>query len=606
MIAFRSPSGREPGELVVRSEGAAPPRRAQRGSLVALLAGRLDNAQSLLTAPDRGSSDAQVVLEAYLRLGAGCVGKLRGSFAVVIWDGENERLLCVRDPTGTSSLFYADGRDELLLSCAIEGLLSQAGVGRAPNRLAIAEHLCDLWPDRDQTYFSSVRRVPPGCALSVDRSGRRVYRHWDPACATPGEDWLRGDPRELFASRLHQAVERILVDNRAGIFLSGGIDSVSVAAIVSEHSRRQGLASPWALSLAFRHPGVDASIDPDVDEEQQQRAVATTLQMPQLLVDFDRALDGQPLLPVALALSAKMPAPLANFWLPAYRHLGIQGARRGCQVLLTGGGGDEWLAVTPSLAADLIRSGRIAALLELWRNQRRSYPLPLLASLRTVMWTFGARQLVGDSGRAALQAAAPWALRRRWRRHVKRLLPQWIAPEPALRRDLEERAMEVVGAPRAEDHYTGEMRKALDHPLVAMDMEEVFENSREIGVPVRQPYVDADLVELLYRLAPEAHFSGGRDKGLARGMVAERFPELGFGRKRKILATSFSEALFTAEGPRVWESLGSARALAELGVVDAKLLEDELAAGFASPSAGRYAARMWGMLSMEAWLRSRI
>lgn len=139
-----------------------------------------------------------------------------------------------------------------------------------------------------------------------------------------------------------------------------------------------------------------------------------------------------------------------------------------------------------------------------------------------------------------------------------------------------------------------------------MEMEESFENAREIGVPVRQPFLDADLVELLYRLPPELHFTGGRDKGLARAMLDERFPELGFARKRKVVSLSYAENIFSDQGPRAWASMGSTWALAELGVIDPGRLAQEVASTFAGPSQRRYFYRLWDLMSLEAWLRPRL
>ena len=222
------------------------------------------------------------------------------------------------------------------------------------------------------------------------------------------------------------------------------------------------------------------------------------------------------------------------------------------------------------------------------------------------MWTNGIRPVLGDAGRGALEPLAPWALERRWRRYAEETLPSWVAPDPSLRHELQERVIEASRAPRPKNRYEAAMRLALDHPLVAMEFEEQFVSGREMGIPVRQPYFDADLIELLSRLPPEALFSGGRDKGLARAMVAERFPELGFPRKRKVVATSFCRAVFADEIPALWKSLTSARALDSLGVVDAKLLDEEVRLGFASRDRGLYAVRLWGALSVETWLRSRV
>jgi asparagine synthetase B (glutamine-hydrolysing) len=461
----------------------------------------------------------------------------------------------------------------------------------------MAEHAGNLPSGAEETFFRSIRRVPPGCALSVRGSTRRIYRHWDPATATPGDDWLRSDPRELFEARLEQALERILRRGQAGIFLSGGIDSVSVAAIASDYTRRRGVEPPWALSLDFQHP--------EVDERATQRAVASALGMPQLLAKFEEALEGQRMVEGALALSSKMPVPLANPWLPGHRYLAVQGRERGCKVHITGGGGDDWMGVSPSWAADLIRAGRITWLWRLWRVQHRSYRISLLGSLKEIAWSFGARELLVDVRRAMLERVAPGVLHWRWRRRARHQLEPWIAPDPALRRDLEERAMERMSAPRPKNHYDGDSRLGLEHPLVSIEMEESFANAREIGVPSLQPFLDADIVELLYRLPPESHFSSGRGKGLARAMLAERFPELEFAKQRKVVSIPFVQMSFSEEGPKLWASLNSAEALANLDVVDRRLLENKVEGMLASPKQRRYLFRLWDLMSLEAWLRSR-
>ena len=74
-------------------------------------------------------------------------------------------------------------------------------------------------------------------------------------------------------------------------------------------------------------------------------------------------------------LTADRPAPLLNVWHPAYRHLALEGKRRGCQLILTGHGGDEWLDISPYFAADLLRAGDAGGLYRLWDSWRHSYPL---------------------------------------------------------------------------------------------------------------------------------------------------------------------------------------------------------------------------------------
>jgi hypothetical protein len=87
------------------------------------------------------------------------------------------------------------------------------------------------------------------------------------------------------------------------------------------------------------------------------------------------------------------------------------------------------------------------------------------------------------------------------------------------------------------------MRSGLGHPLVAMELEELFEQSRRLGVRVLQPFWDAALVEFLYRTPPAMLNQTGRSKGLVRDTVARRFPRLGFETQLKVTATRFGRSV---------------------------------------------------------------
>ena len=105
------------------------------------------------------------------------------------------------------------------------------------------------------------------------------------------------------------------------------------------------------------------------------------------------------LLLAALKMNSHWSMPMLNPWNPAYHRLGLEGKQRGCKVILTGGGGDEWLGVTPLLAADLIRTLDVVGLYRLWSTMQSSYPLPWHLIIRNTLWTFGARPLVSDNYR---------------------------------------------------------------------------------------------------------------------------------------------------------------------------------------------------------------
>src|SRR5207253_11068065 len=121
-----------------------------------------------------------------------------------------------------------------------------------------------------------------------------------------------------------------------------GLDSVSVAAAAVEQTRTQGLPSPTALSLVFPQP--------EMSEEVVQRSVATQLGLPHIVRPFYDAVGKKKLLEPAIELSASLPSPLMNTWLPAFYGLGLEARRQDCRTILTGNGGDEWLTISPYLS----------------------------------------------------------------------------------------------------------------------------------------------------------------------------------------------------------------------------------------------------------------
>jgi asparagine synthetase B (glutamine-hydrolysing) len=273
-------------------------------------------------------------------------------------------------------------------------------------------------------------------------------------------------------------------------------------------------------------------------------------------------------------------------------------------VLLTGEGGDEWLTVTPLLAADLIRRGRLDQLWRLFANSRRSFQLSAIAHARSLLWSSGARPVISGRVRVIAERTFPAWLRRRWQREIERKTPSWIAPDQALRSELLARAGSMRSQPLPVERYVAEALTSLDHPLVALEREEAFENGRRIGAPVLAPYLDAELVRLLFAVPPELLSRGGRAKGPIRERIARKFPGLGFERQKKLTATSFATRLFVAQIPPLLRASEAVEALGDLGIVEPHRLRTELQDVILDRRRHRYAILAWHTLSAESWLRS--
>jgi hypothetical protein len=258
------------------------------------------------------------------------------------------------------------------------------------------------------------------------------------------------------------------------------------------------------------------------------------------------------------------------------------------------------------VAADLMRHLRVRQLWRFFRELQRSYPWSTPRMTYSTFWSCGARPLLQRSFRKALGAISPGALERRWRRQIAEGTPPWVRLDPSIAREVEERALrEVAGWPPLDrDFYYHECRTALDHVAVSLEMERSFEDGRRAGVTIVEPYWDPDLQEFLYRVPPHMLNEGGRTKGLVREMLARRFPELGFERQKKVIGVEFANDTFVSEIPKALREMGGARALADLGVVDQRQLDQAIARLASDPRERQGSHRLWHVLSLEAWVRA--
>jgi len=582
--------------------GFTAPACAERNGCVVIFSGILYNAEDFqrdLSHDPIGAtlSDAEIILAAYERGGEEIFNFLRGTFALVMWDAKREVFACLRDPLGNHPLFYAEAQGELLVSPAISVLTRRPNISATLNRAALADYILDRHV-LDETFFEAVRRVPPGHVLRIAAEGRRLFRYWDPA-PDGVVKWLTDDEVERFDELLDRAVRRCLKLGPAGIFLSGGLDSVSVAAVALDQTRANGLPKPLALSLIFP--------EPDVSEEVLQRGVGEQLGLAHILKPLFEATaqnGTRGLLAPGLVMSATLSAPLLNPWLPAYAQLAREGKQRGCDVILTGGGGDEWLSVGPFLAADLLRDFDVIGLYRFWKAMERSYDRPKLALLTSLFWRCAAQPLLHERTHRLVKRVAPGALR--FRRRVFLAPPKWMAPDQDLRQELQRRRENSSG-PKMKSSgsfYLDDGRKALDHPLVSWESEELFEVYERAGVRVLHPFWDPDLLDLLYRTPPFALMRDGRNKSLVRRSLARRFPELGFEQQRKINSLNFYASVLHREGPEVFKKLGRIQALADLGIVDDRKLYPQFDRVMTRRETGTSLYRFWNIMNLEAWVRT--
>lgn len=566
---------------------------ARSGGVTAALTGHLVSvAAAEGPAPDR-PLPVEAVLEAVHRRGAEAYGDLRGQFAVGIHDETARTAHVLRDPLGSHPLFYAVLPDAVLFAASARVLLDQPGVSRDLNRAAIADHLCKRWPLRQETFFDAVRRVPPGWRVEVAPGRIDARRYWNPVDQSREIDFLPDEEVLRFGSLLDLATARAFSGRRAAVFLSGGFDSVSVAAVACDLAASRGIAPPSALSIGF--PALSC------DEREIQHSVAARLGMPLDLIDFDEAAGPAGLMRRGLELNTQLTAPLFNNWFPAYLTLLDRGLAAGVDTILTGEGGDEWLGTTPFLAADLWRRGDIPGLVRQARTWKRSFHQDWGTVARAITWRYGLRPLAGQ----LCHRIAPEAWDNRRARHVIAATPAWMAPDPKLRSVQYDRARQSLAPADPPDGFYGrEASVFLDHPLMSWLFEEQFEFASPLGVRYVHPYWDPDLVAHMYRVPPERLNEGSRTKALVRRTVDERFPALGFRRARKVTATDFFADLIRHEAPPLAAAVSDFRGLASLGIVAPDAARAFVDNGWRQPPRGM--GVLWNLVNMEVWVRGQL
>jgi asparagine synthase (glutamine-hydrolysing) len=182
-------------------------------------------------------SDTEVIVHAYEEWGIDCVQRLRGMFAIAIWDEREQALWLIRDRNGIKPLYYSRHPDRIVFASEIKAILADPQQPREINERGFYDYLSFLCVPAPDTLFKGIHKIPNGCWLRVGADGRvQEKRYWD----------VLDHLQDLSGLSEEQVAERLLAELResiqihktsdvpVGVFLSGGIDSSTNAALFSE------------------------------------------------------------------------------------------------------------------------------------------------------------------------------------------------------------------------------------------------------------------------------------------------------------------------------------------------------------------------------------
>jgi len=343
--------------LVDVAHGAQPVRSEDDG-VVAIVNGELyDHRAHRDALRARGhafasGSDAEVVVHLYEEHGPAFVGRLRGMFALALWDVARQRLLLARDPFGVKPLVYAQDGRRLAFASEAKALLVRGDVGRGVDPAALADYLACGSVLAPRTMWADIRRLPPGhLLLSGPEEAPHLVRYARPAPA-PAAALRRGSTRTLAAelrARLDDSVAAHLMgDVPVGVLLSGGVDSGGLCALAAQQT---GPGLP-TFTVGFE--------ERSFDELEPARLVARRYATAHTEVVV-RAQDAADHLLVA---ADGLDEPRGDATEVPYR-LAAGAAAADVKAVLSGEGGDELFGGYPTYTADHLggRPAQLAALM---------------------------------------------------------------------------------------------------------------------------------------------------------------------------------------------------------------------------------------------------
>jgi asparagine synthase (glutamine-hydrolysing) len=180
--------------------------------------------------------DTEVIAHLYEELGDGFLNRLRGMFAIALWDVRRRRLLVARDRVGVKPLYYRQAPEGLFFGSELKCLLPTPGFERHVDVESVQQYLSNLYIAAPKSIFSGVFKLPPGHMLEFHNGDCRIEPYWDLTFRSNGPATL-GESVDAVQAGLDESVKiRMESDVPLGAFLSGGLDSSLIVAIMAEHS----------------------------------------------------------------------------------------------------------------------------------------------------------------------------------------------------------------------------------------------------------------------------------------------------------------------------------------------------------------------------------
>ena len=533
----------------------------------------------------RTNSDTEVLVHLYEQEGLDFVKRLRGMFAVAVWDVPRRRLVLARDRVGKKPLYLRREPNRVLFASEIKSILAADDVPRRIDQQALREYLALGYVPAPRTMFEGIEKVLPGHLVVFENGAMRDTEYWDAPFDTQEnhseEDWVRQVREKL----LESVRIRLISDVPLGAFLSGGIDSSAVVAAMAQFSDRP----VKTYSIGFEGQ------DKFYNELPYARVVADAFR-----TDHHEIIVRPEVAELLPKLVWHLDEPIAD---SAFftTYLVSRLARESVTVILSGVGGDELFGGYRRYLGDAmfryygllpgaVRKSLLPALIDHLPQDRHS---GWKNNIRYASAFIKTAQLDPVSRYMSYVTVFPAAVR-------SRLLRQPAGSASSI----DEPASEVLSSYFAKCHSKdglnrimyADIKTSLSDDLLAL----TDKMSMAASIECRAPFVDQELIELAGRIPSSVKIRGMKMKHLLKKVVQPWLPDEILNRKKRGFGAPVGSWMRNDLQPLVDEMLSESQ-VKQRGFFDENVIKEIIASHNAQQS--DHTDHLLALVTLEQWCR---
>ena len=491
--------------IIDLSEAGRMPMSSRDGRVQAVFNGEVYNFRALRAELEAlghaffSETDSEVVLRAYEHWGTDCFDRFNGMFAIAIWDGRERHMVLARDAAGQKPLYYAyrPGR-WLLLGSTLSPLIRYAGSELPIDETVVKDYLRFGYAPNGRAMLKHVHTVPPGCFAVIQRDQEpKVQRYFDLTAYAEQSEPRPGDDREhlqAFRETMREAVRsRLVADVPLGAFLSGGVDSSLIVALMAENE--PGAVNTYTI-------GFDG---PEFDDSKHAARIAAHLGVQNTV----RVLRGSDVLAQLPDLIRYFDEPMADYSvLPTLAVSRL--AREHVTVALTGDGADEEFGGYKYYLAQRAMAPYLNAVPQSARGA--------LARAASLVPSPGARRIMERS--AATDAALFFGLGGFYRGATTAAVNRLLGEKDVAA----ERVAEFLRAHPLRSSVEAGMLYDATHTLPHAWLHKVDRASMAVSLEARSPFLDRRVLETAFSLPLRMRIRGRHKKHIVRRLLRDYLP----------------------------------------------------------------------------------